>query len=123
MCARPRVLLVNDDDDALVLLSRSVRRAVPDVEVTLLRDARTALAYCQKHHVDALVTDNTMPQMDGLTLVAEIRKRDRQMPILMVTNSTHLGKEAAAAGVTSYLPAARWNDVGEAVGKLLVRYD
>lgn len=119
MCARPRVLLVNDDDDALVLLSRSVRRAVPEVEVTLLRDPRAAVVYCQKHHIDALVTDNTMPLMDGLTLTAEVRKRDRTVPILMVTNSTHLAKEAAQAGVTAYLPAARWNDVGEAVAQLL----
>lgn len=119
MCARSRVLLVNDDDDALFLLGRSVRRALPEAEVALLRDAVAALAYCDKHHIDALVTDNTMPKMDGLSLVRAVRQRDRTVPILMVTSSTHLAAQAAEAGVTSYLPTARWNDVGTAVAALL----
>jgi CheY-like chemotaxis protein len=113
------VLLVNDDDDALFLLGRSVRRALPEADVALLRDAPSAIAYCEKHHIDALVTDNTMPEMDGLTLVRKLRQKFNNLPIVMVTNSTHLASEAAQAGVTSYLPAARWNDVGTAVAALL----
>src|SRR4051812_6762263 len=95
MCACTRVLLVNDDDDALFLLGRAVRRAIPDVEIALLRDGPSALAYCAEHHVDAVVTDNTMPRMDGITLARSIRQRDARVPILMVTNSTHLAREAA----------------------------
>jgi CheY-like chemotaxis protein len=119
MCARTRVLLVNDDDDALFLLGRAVRRSLPDAEVALLRDAVSALNYCEKHHIDALVTDNTMPRIDGLTLVRSVRRRNASVPILMVTSSTHLAEQAAEAGVTSYLPAARWNDVGTALAGLL----
>ena len=119
MCARPRVLLVNDDDDALFLISRSIQRALPDAEIALLRDGHSALAYCDQHHVDALVTDNAMPEMDGLTLVSEIRQRHAGLPILMVTNSTHLADAAATAGVTSYVPSARWNEVGPMVAALL----
>lgn len=119
MCARIRVLLVNDDEDALFLIGRSVHRAIPDAEVALLRDARSAVAYCDKHHIDAMVTDNTMPGMDGLSLVRAVRQRYTSIPILMVTNSTHLAEAAAEAGVTSYLPAARWNDVGAELARIL----
>src|SRR4051812_31955481 len=119
MCARTRILLVNDDDDALFLIGRSVHRALPDAEVALLRDAPTAVAYCEKHHIDAMVTDNTMPGMDGLSLVRSVRLHHPSVPILMVTNSTHLAQEATDAGVTSYLPAARWNDVGPVLAGLL----
>lgn len=119
MCARPRVLLVNDDDDALFLLGRSVRRALPEAEIAQLRDAASAIEYCQGHHIDALVTDNTMPGIDGLTLVRAVRERDRAIPILMVTASTHLAIEAAAAGVTHYLAAARWSEVGTTLAALL----
>ncbi len=121
MCARLRVLLVNDDDDALFHLGRSVRRALPEAEVALLRDGPSALDYCAKHHIDALVTDNTMPRMTGLTLAREVRQRHASVPILMVTHSTHLAGEAAAAGVTTYLPAARWSDVGPVLASLLHR--
>jgi two-component system chemotaxis response regulator CheY len=119
MCARPRVLLVNDDEDALFLLGRSITRALPEAEIALLRDAVTALDYFKTHHVDAIVTDNTMPHMDGLTFVKSVRAQNTRIPVLMVTNSTHLTNEANAAGVTAYLPCARWNDVGPVVATLL----
>jgi CheY-like chemotaxis protein len=121
MCARPRVLLVNDDDDALFLIGRSIHRALPDAEVALLRDGQSALTYCQKHHIDAIVTDNTMPGMDGLTLARAVRQQNATVPILMVTNSTHLAEDARQAGVTSYVSSARWNDVGPMVADLLGR--
>jgi CheY-like chemotaxis protein len=117
---RPRVLLVNDDEDSLFLLGRAVRRALPEAEVALLRDATTALRYFGEHHVDAVVTDNKMPVMDGLTFVRQVRARDQRVPILLVTSSAELSREAAAAGVTSYLPCARWNDVGESLRDLLM---
>ena len=119
MPAHPRVLLVNDDEDALFLLRRSVSRALPEAEIALLHDGRAALNYFNSHHVDAIVTDCTMPEMDGLSFVRAVREKDRTIPILMVTNSTHLGKDATQAGVTEYLPCARWNEVGPAVSLAL----
>lgn len=119
MCARIRVLVVNDDDDALFLLGRSLRRALPDAEIAQVNDSSLALDYCREHHVDALVTDNTMPVMDGLALTRAVRASGGTMPILMVTNSTHLATEAADAGVTAYLPSARWSEVGAVVASML----
>ena len=116
---RPRVLLVNDDDDSLFLLGRAVRRAIPEAEVALIKNAPEALRYFTQHHVDAVVTDNKMPVMDGLTFVRCVREKNSRVPILMVTSSNELGQEAAAAGVTSYLPCARWSDVGESLRSLL----
>ena len=119
MPVRPRVLLVNDDDDALFLLARAVRRALPEAEVATKHDGNSALVYSEKHHVDAIVTDNTMPHMDGLTFVRSVRQRHPRIPILMVTNSSHLATEAANAGVTSYLPHARLGEVGSILASLL----
>ena len=119
MPSRRRILLVNDDEDSLFLLGRSVGRALPAAEVALLRDGAAALDYIAKHHVDAIVTDCTMPHVDGLTLVRKVRETNPTIPILMVTNSTHLAQQADKAGVTSYLPCARWNDVGAELAKHL----
>ena len=116
---RTRILLVNDDEDALFLLGRSVRRALPFAEVAQVTNGFAALRYCESHHIDAIVTDNTMPEMDGLTFTRHLRQRDPKVPILMVTSSMHLQAEAAAAGVTAYLPSARWADVGDALAKIL----
>lgn len=116
---RARVLLVNDDDDALFLQTRSVRRALPEAEIACLHDATSALAYCAKHHVDAIVTDNGMPLIDGLTFVRAVRAQHHRIPILMVTNSSHLEAAARQAGVTRYLPQARWNEVGAELSELL----
>jgi len=44
-----------------------------------------ALAVVQKAHVDLLVTDINMPEMDGIGLIRAVRAEDKQMPILIIT--------------------------------------
>lgn len=119
MPARKRFLLVNDDQDSLFLLGRSVSRAFPDAEVALFASAVKALVYLEKHSVDAVVTDNGMPEMDGITFVRTLRQQHGRTPVLMVTNSNHLGREASEAGVTLYLPCARWSEIGESLRSLV----
>jgi len=110
---------VDDDEDLLFLLSRAVLHVLPEAEIEVRTSPETALSYLERHVVDAIVTDNRMPTMDGLTFVRLIRQRDTQTPVLLVTSSTHLAKEATAAGVTRYLPCRQLNDVADSVRALL----
>ncbi|NGZ29293.1 MAG: response regulator, partial [Magnetococcales bacterium] len=50
-----------------------------------------------------IVTDLNMPNMDGMTMIREVRKTDRTTPILMLTtvsqdDKKREGKEAGANG-------------------------
>ena len=53
-----------------------------------------------------LVTDLLMPGVDGLELVAKVKKLDPSLPILLITNSdnSEMAMEALRAGATSFSP-------------------
>ena len=55
-------------------------------------DGVEALEFAAKNSVKAVVTDVNMPRMDGITLIAELRKLDhyRHTPILVPVSYTHL---------------------------------
>lgn len=116
---RPCILLVNDDEDSLYLLSRSVRRALPEAELVPMSRSLDALRFAQSHRIAAVVTDNRMPEMDGLTLVRRIRERDPQVPILMVTGSMDVAAAAAEAGANACLSWLSWAGVGAELRNLL----
>lgn len=116
---RPRILVVNDDDDSLFLLDRSVRRALPEADVVLMHSAVAALRYFEEHRVAAVVTDNRMPEMDGLTLVRRIREYDATVPILMVTGSLEVPAAAIEAGASACVSRLCWNSVGTELRNLL----
>ncbi len=70
-------------------------------------DGKEALEMARKTLVDAVVADVHMPNMDGVTLVGELRKLSgyRFVPILMLTTDSDgdLKKQAAASGATGWL--------------------
>lgn len=107
----PRFLLVNDDENGLFLLERAVAREFPNCSIQKARGATEALAQLERAPVDAIVTDNRMPAMDGIQMVRVIRTRDAQTPILMLTGSEELKAPALAAGVTSFLASGSWDDI------------
>ena len=66
-----------------------------------------ALAASDNKTVDLVVTDLNMPQMDGITLVKELRKRPsfKFTPILLLTTESQDAKkqEGKAAGATGWM--------------------
>ncbi|HBJ38908.1 MAG TPA: two-component system response regulator [Planctomycetaceae bacterium] len=66
-----------------------------------------ALAATADKTVDLVVTDLNMPQMDGITLVKELRKRPtfKFTPILLLTTESQDSKkqEGKAAGATGWM--------------------
>ena len=55
---------------------------------------------------DIVLTDLDMPEMDGLTLVRELQRRDPTLPVILMTakGSEEVAKEALKAGASSYVP-------------------
>lgn len=87
-----------------------------------------ALDSLKKTDVDLMIVDLAMPEMDGLSVLRELRANPRyeSLPIIMLTAS---GKEqdrhqAMKAGVDAFLtkPTSAWQLVG-LVESLLIRYD
>lgn len=81
-----RVLVVDDDPGIRVVLGRALARC--GYEVFLAENGAAALATLD-HEPDvfAIVSDITMPMMDGTELATEILRRHPGKPILFVTSS------------------------------------
>ncbi len=70
-------------------------------------NGKQALAKLKKEKFDFVITDWNMPEMDGLTLVREIRSDEelKALPVLMVTAEAKKENvmEALKAGVNNYI--------------------
>ena len=48
-------------------------------------NGQAALSAMEREHVDLIITDYMMPEMDGIELLGELRSAGYSMPILMIT--------------------------------------
>lgn len=71
------VLYVDDEEINLRLFKASFRR---DFEVITCESAKEALILLESQHVDVILTDQRMPEMTGVELLAEIDKKYPNIP-------------------------------------------
>src|SRR2546429_3404907 len=103
---QPRVLIVDDDAALLQALPEALRLRMAGVTVDTADSAAAALERIAARGDDAVVTDIKMPGMDGLTLLAEIRGRRPDTPILMITGHGEdaLAIQALRGGAYDFIP-------------------
>ena len=78
-----RVLVV---DDAAFMRVRAAKVLADDGhEVAMAENGREAVSKYVEWHPDAVLMDITMPEMDGLAALKEIRKFDPNARVAMVT--------------------------------------
>lgn len=70
-------------------------------------DGQDALTRAQSQTVNLVLTDQNMPNMDGLTLIRSLRAMDsyKAVPILVLTteSSTEMKQQGRDAGATGWL--------------------
>jgi two-component system chemotaxis response regulator CheY len=101
-----KILVVDDSQMVRVILKRwLVQLKVLEADVIEAGNGEIALRAFEKCPIDAVITDWSMPLMDGLTLVKEIRKRSLLIPIIMITSEADRDRVTAAvqSGVSDYL--------------------
>jgi two-component system response regulator DesR len=100
-----RVLLAEDQSMVLGALA-ALLDLESDIEVVArARDGREALRLVEEHAPDVVLTDIEMPEMGGLELAAELRRRANPARVVIVTTFARSGylQRALAAGVSGYL--------------------
>ncbi len=99
-----RILIVEDNEDLLQFLNDILSR---DYTVSLARNGREGLDKAKTEQPDFILTDITMPEMDGLTMVRNIKKHKElsHIPIIVLSAkasmSDHL--EGLRAGIDDYI--------------------
>jgi two-component system response regulator FixJ len=116
--SRGRVIVVIDDD-AAVCDSTRVLLEVYDFEVLTYQSAAEFLKKIPE--VSCLVVDYHMPGVNGLELVAELRKRGLSLPVIMITatEDATIERHAAELGVRSVLKKPLGNALIGAIDEAL----
>ena len=99
-----RVIVVEDDTEMRAWLAESLRDA--GFEVRSAGDSLTALCLQLRVPADAVVTDWKMPDMDGLALLAALRRCTPDLPVIVVTAypEEDLIRQVQELGAFSCLP-------------------
>jgi two-component system chemotaxis response regulator CheY len=101
-----KILAVDDSPTMRRIIVNTLRRA-GYTNVIEASDGRDALQKLKTDHINLVITDWNMPQMDGLTLVKALRNTDefRQLPVLMITTRSVREDivKALKAGVNNYI--------------------
>src|SRR5215212_5839200 len=102
---RAHILIVDDDQALLEALPETLRLHLDDLEVDASDSAREALRRIAEGEHDALVVDIKMPDMDGLELLAEIKKVRPDIPTILITGhgDHELAVEALRLGAYDYV--------------------
>ena len=78
------ILCVDDDAASQRIVERVLRAGVPDARVTLAGDGTQALQVLDRESVDLLITDLSMPGMDGIELLRRVTMRRVALPPFLV---------------------------------------
>jgi two-component system, chemotaxis family, protein-glutamate methylesterase/glutaminase len=101
-----RILIVDDSVVIRKLLSDTLSKEATFEVVGTAGDGRIALAKIAQLHPDLITLDIEMPVMNGLETLAEIRKSDHKIPVIMFSTLTERGAaatlEALSLGASDY---------------------
>ena len=101
-----QILLVDDSGTMRAIQKKYlVTLGIKEKDILEAEDGKAALAIFESQLFDLVLTDWNMPVMDGLEFLTEIRKRDQEIPVIMITTEAERSRVLAAitAGVSDYL--------------------
>jgi len=103
LLATLRLLYVEDADFARESLAYYLKRYFGKVDVA--GDGKKGLALFQAHPYDLVLTDISMPVMDGLEMTRQIKAIKPDMPVIVISAHSEeaMRQDAAAAGVADFL--------------------
>jgi two-component system NtrC family response regulator/two-component system response regulator AtoC len=78
-----RLLIVDDEEDLVTFLAHRLRKR--GIEVATALGGAEALKIAAKQTFDVAVVDLKMPEMDGITVMEELRRLQPFVEILMLT--------------------------------------
>ena len=100
-----KVLVLEDDDLVAELLETVIASAYPGAVVEKFRVLEEAISEAEAQSFDLVMTDWNLPDGSGLELVRRLRRRDRDLPIVMVSGRSDRESvlKAAHYGISGYI--------------------
>ena len=77
----PKILIVEDEPNLLELYKREMEEEGYEVLTTM--DGETALDLVRKKHPDLVILDIKIKKMDGLKVLEEIKRFNKDIPVIL----------------------------------------
>jgi DNA-binding NtrC family response regulator len=94
-------IVIVDDEEMVLTSLKSFLSLETDYTVQPFLSARQALDFIRSHDIDVVMSDYLMPEMDGISFLAEVKKLRPEVPRIILTG--YADKENAIKAI---------NDVG-----------
>ncbi|MCB0332249.1 MAG: sigma-54-dependent Fis family transcriptional regulator [Bdellovibrionales bacterium] len=101
--AELKILVADDDPQMQLAVKASLSRA--GHTVTVVSDGAAALHLLAEESFDVIISDQRMPELTGLELLAELLKREIHTPFIMITAHGTIDQavEAMQAGASDFI--------------------
>ena len=98
-----QILVIEDQEDLATLYEKELSGA--GYKVVNAYSGEEGIAEFEAGGADAILLDVTLPEMNGVQTLEEIRRRDARVPVIIVTGETHddFRAQCERLGVTDYL--------------------
>ncbi|MBM6551738.1 response regulator [Marinomonas ostreistagni] len=100
-----KLLVVDDSPSVRQMVEMTLKGA--GYEVKTAKDGQEALGVCRAERFDFVLTDQNMPNMDGLTLIKSLRAMSSfsGVPLIVLTTeaSDEMKQKGKAAGATGWM--------------------
>jgi len=94
-----KILIVEDNAGFRDMLRSMLHAGFPSARISIAEDAAMALRGIEQEEPDLIFMDIRMPGKNGISLTREIKRRNKQIVIVILTNmDTEEYREAAFAG-------------------------
>lgn len=109
------ILIVEDEASDALLIQRALKKACPDLDISIVADGPDALARIMPQddgetmpdHPTCILLDLKLRQLDGLEVLKEIKSNDatRKVPVIIYSSSSDPSdvKSAYDIGANSYI--------------------
>ena len=114
-----RIIVADAHEWIRTILVEVVRQTLRTAEVVATGDGLEALEAFRSGECHFLVSDHSLPHMDGVTHIGIVRAEAPELPIVMVSTKPEERADATAAGANWFLTK---DQIMEHLPKLLLRY-
>lgn len=98
-----KIAICDDERIEQLLLSKFLMKYVPDAQLYCFPDGKSLLADFNAGQYQAVFMDIYMRDMNGITVVQEIRRIDPAVPVAFTTSSTDHQSDSRMVRATAYL--------------------
>ncbi|MFN8005720.1 MAG: response regulator [Terriglobia bacterium] len=99
------LLIVEDNPHQAFAVERTLLKQIEDVRIRTVTTGEECVRQLSGEEWSAVILDYTLPGMNGVELIQEIRRRGWQLPLVMVTGQgdEEIAVHAMKAGASEYL--------------------